>query len=275
MPPSSCIVRALRSGPGGPGRAFLTRRRLLAAGVMASLITGSASAVPTAAPVQQPLVHIVVMGDSLAEGVWGSLFRRFYQTRAIRVVNAAAASTGFNRTPYEDRLRDALGQHPIDVLVMMTGANDAQDALGLDGGPNAAFGTDAWRDLYARRVRRFLDAVRDSRLSLIWIGLPIMRSPHFEARIARVRAVHQELCTAYDIPLFDLHAVMRDDDGAYANQKRDDKGRMRLLRYEDGVHFAEFGNTLIGEMILEYMLERRPTWMTPEIEHLIQPVRRP
>ncbi|HJQ55730.1 MAG TPA: DUF459 domain-containing protein [Vineibacter sp.] len=241
---------------------------------MAGGVADPALAVPPAPPVQQPPVQIVVIGDSLAEGVWGGLFRRFYKTRALRIVNAATASTGFNRTPYEDKLRDLMGQHPIDLLVMMTGANDAQDVLGLDGRPNANFGTDAWRELYARRVQRFLDAVHDHRLHLIWIGLPIMRSPAFEARIARVRDIHQALCAEYFIPLLDLHAATRDDTGAYASHRRDDKGRLRPLRYEDGVHLAEFGNDLIGDMVLHHMLERRPPWMTREVEELMQPARR-
>ncbi|MCW5746462.1 MAG: DUF459 domain-containing protein, partial [Alphaproteobacteria bacterium] len=213
-------------------------------------------------------------GDSLAEGVWGSLFRRFYRSRALRIVNAAAASTGFNRTPYEETVRDLLGQHPIELLVMLTGANDAQDAWGLDGGPTAAFGTEEWRALYTQRIRRFLDTVRDAGLSLIWVGLPVMRNLDFEAKIAQVRSAHRDLCMAYDIPLFDMRAVTCGNDGAYTQLKRDDAGRMRLLRYEDGVHFADFGNDLIGEMLLYYVLETRPAWLTPDIEQLIQPAAR-
>jgi hypothetical protein len=219
-------------------------------------------------------VHIVVIGDSLAEGVWGNLFRRFSQGRTIRTVNAATASTGFNRTPYEDRLREALQRHPIDLLIMMTGANDAQDAWGLDGRPNATFGTDAWRELYARRIQRFLDLAYGNHLSLVWIGLPIMRSPAFEARIARVRDIHQALCTEYFIPQFDLHAATRDDDGAYASHRRDDRGRLRLLRHEDGVHFTDFGYDLIGGLILRHIGERWPAWMAPQIVHRIPPASR-
>jgi hypothetical protein len=230
-------------------------------------------ATPAAAQDAPAPVYIVVIGDSLAEGVWGSLYRRFYRTRAIRIVNAATASTGFNRTPYEDTLRDALGRNPADLLVMLSGANDAQDAWGLDGGPPAAFGTRGWHDLYRRRVRRFLDLVRDRSLNLLWVGLPVMRSPGFEARIAQVRDAQRELCAEYGVPFFDMQPVTCDDEGAYTNLKRDDQGRMRLTRYEDGVHFTEFGYELIGEMILQYVLETRPAWLSADIEQLIVPPR--
>jgi hypothetical protein len=227
----------------------------------------------TSAAVQQPPapVSFVVIGDSLAEGVWGSLYRRFYRTRAIRVVNAATASTGFNRTPYEDTLREVLDRRPADLVIMLTGANDAQDAWGLDGGAPAAFGTGPWQDLYRRRVRRFLDLVRERDLNLLWIGLPAMRSPTFEARIAQVREAQRELCAAYGVTYFDMHPVTCDDDGAYTNVRRDDQGRVRMTRYDDGVHFTEFGYELIGEMILQYVLETRPEWMSPEVEQLIAP----
>ncbi len=238
---------------------------------LAASLAESASAAPTAAATcQAEPVRIVVMGDSLAQGVWGSLYRRFVRTRTMRIVNAAVASTGFNRTPYEDTLRDLLGRHPVDMLVMMTGANDAQDAFGLDGGANGHFGTAAWHDLYRRRMQRFLDPVRERKLPLIWIGLPIMRSPGFEAKIAQVRAAHRELCEAYRIPFFDLHAVMSGDDGAYTNVKRDDQGRLRVSRYEDGVHLTEFGYDAVAEMILVYLLESRANWMNPDIERDIQ-----
>lgn len=227
-------------------------------------------AAPAATACQTDPVRIVVMGDSLAEGVWGSLYRRFVRTRTVRIVRAAASSTGFNRTPYEDTFREVLARHPIDTLVMLTGANDAQDAFGLDGGANGYFGTAAWHDLYRRRVRRFLDPVRESNTPLIWIGLPVMRSPSYESKIAQVRAAHRELCEAYQIPFFDLQAVMSGEDGGYTNVKRDDRGRLRVSRYEDGIHLTEFGYDAVAEMILIYLLESRANWMNPEVERDIQ-----
>jgi hypothetical protein len=214
------------------------------------------------------------MGDSLAEGVWASLFRRFPHSRTLRIVNAATASTGFNRTPYEDRVRDTLRRHPIDLLVIMTGANDAQDAWGLDGGPNARFGTDTWRELYAKRLQRFLDPVYNHRLSTLWIALPVMRNPSFEVRVAQVRGLHRALCAEYFIPHVEPQAATGDDDGAYASHGRDDKGRLRLLRHEDGVHFTEFGYDLMGSLILRHIIERWPAWLAPQVVHLTPPTSR-
>jgi hypothetical protein len=37
------------------------------------------------------------------------------------------------------------------------------------------------------------------------------------------------------------------------------------------VHFTEFGYELIGEMILQYVLETRPVWLSADIEQLIVP----
>ena len=254
-------------------RTDFARRTLLAA--MATAVVAGlgepASAAPAAASAgQSEPVRIVVIGDSLAQGVWGSLYRRFVRTKSLRIVNAAVASTGFNRTPYEETVQNLLGRHPIDMLVMFTGANDAQDAFGLDGGANAHFGTAAWQDLYRRRIRRFVDPVRQQNVPLVWIGLPIMRSPSFEARIAQVRAAHRETCEAYRIPFFDLQAVMSGEDGGYTNVKRDEQGRMRVSRYEDGVHLTEFGCDAVAEMLLVYLLENRPNWMNPDIERDIQ-----
>ena len=120
-------------------------------------------------------------------------------------------------------------------------------------------------------LRHFADSYGLLAMTLIWLGLPIMGSPGFESRIARVRAVHRELCTEYAVPYFDLAAITRDAEGAYTNVRQDDAGRARLLRFEDGVHFTEYGNDVIGEMILYYVLDTRPPWLSPEIEQLILP----
>ena len=269
------VLRALEpTSDAAPGvRTEFARRTLLAAmaTTVAAGLSAPASAAPTAAAAcQSEPARIVIIGDSLAQGVWGSLYRRFIRTRTLRIVNATAASTGFNRTPYEETVQNLLARHPIDMLVMFTGANDAQDAFGLDGGANAHFGTAAWQDLYRRRIRRFVDPVRQQNVPLIWIGLPIMRSPSFEARISQVRAAHRETCEAYQIPFFDLQAVMSAEDGGYTNVKRDEHGRLRTSRNEDGVHLTEFGCDAVAVMILVYLLENRPNWMNPDIERDIQ-----
>ena len=153
---------------------FLRRRGALLASLLpAPAILGDA--MPAVAQ-EPPPVNIVVVGDSLGEGVWASLYWRFYSTREVRVVNGAKASTGFNRTPYEELLDLPDGQKPQLAVVM--GARRAERLALEEGGTPSVFVTPAWATLY--RMERFFDAAEERGVTLIWIGMPIMRDPGFE-----------------------------------------------------------------------------------------------
>ena len=70
--------------------------------VLEALLLSPAAALPAAAeiasrPEERGPIRIVVLGDSLGEGLWASLYRQFYRTKGIQIINAARASTG---TPF-------------------------------------------------------------------------------------------------------------------------------------------------------------------------------
>lgn len=259
-----------------PGDAAASRRRALsligalaALGVAPSLAqtvtTSAASVVP---PV--PALTIVMIGDSLGQGVWGSLYWRFHSTRDVRVVNATRPSTGFNRTPYEESLH-VVGGQTAQLVVVMTGANDAQNAWPLDeGGAIGVFGTANWAPLYRRRMERFFDAARARGETIVWIGLPIMRDPGFERRMALVRDAQREACLAHGVTYLDLLAPSVDAAGFYSETKRDDKGRIRTFRADDGIHLTVFGSEWVAEILLFALLEDKPAWMDETRERLIR-----
>lgn len=253
----------------------VTRRRALyAAGLLALAGAMPAFAQALSGPVPtlmsaEPL-NVVVVGDSLGEGVWGSLYWRFHSTREVRVINAAKAATGFNRTPYEDSLPLASGQ-PAHLAVVMTGANDAQNAWPLqEGGAVGVFGTPGWAPLYRRRMDRFFDAAEARNTTVIWIGMPVMRDPGFERRMALVREAQREACLARGITYLDLVAPSVDEAGVYTPVKKDDKGRIRAFRGDDGVHLTIYGSEWVAEIVLFTLLEQKPAWMDAARERLIR-----
>ena len=253
----------------------LTRRRasslvglLALAGTVPALAQAPSVPISTIAPAE-PLT-IVVVGDSLGEGVWASLYWRFYSTREVRVVNAAKASTGFNRTPYEELLDLPDGQAP-QLAVVMTGANDAQNVWPLqEGAAPGVFGTAAWATLYRQHMDRFFDAAQTRGITLIWIGMPIMRSPGFETRMALVREAQREACIARGVTYLDLVPASVDGAGAYTETKTDDNGRVRTFRADDGVHLSVYGSNRIAEIVLFALLELKPAWMDTGREKLFR-----
>ncbi|MGE0422940.1 MAG: DUF459 domain-containing protein [Reyranellaceae bacterium] len=247
---------------------FLGRRgAILATLLLAPAMLGDA--MPAVAQ-EPPPVNIVVIGDSLGESVWASLYWRFYSTREVRVVNAAKASTGFNRTPYEELLDLPDGQKP-QLAVVMTGANDAQNVWPLqEGGTPGVFGTAAWATLYRQRMERFFEAAEERGVTLIWIGMPIMRDAGFEARMSLVREVQREACAAHGVTYLDLVPASVDAAGAYTDTKTDDSGRVRTFRADDGVHLSIYGSNRIAEIVLFALLEVKPPWMDTPREKLFR-----
>lgn len=248
----------------------LTRRRALSlAGLLALAgATPSLAQVPVAAAM--PPLNLMVIGDSLGQGVWGGLYWRFHSTNEVRVINAAKAATGFNRTSYEDSLDLDSGQ-TVQLAVMMTGANDAQGVLPLQEGAAAGvFGTASWAPLYRKRMDRFFDAAEARGTTLIWIGMPVMRDPGFERRMAVVREAQREACVARGVTYLDLVPASVDDNGAYAETKTDDRGRVRTIRADDGVHLTAYGSERIAEIVLFTLLELKPAWMNEARERLIR-----
>jgi hypothetical protein len=246
------------------------RRRALSLAAMLALagVAPVLAQMPDAAPA--PPLNLIVVGDSLGEGVWGSLYWRFYSTREVRVINGAKAATGFNRTPYEEALDLGNGQ-TAQLAVVMTGANDAQNAWPLQEGAAAGvFGTADWAPLYRRRMERFFDAATIRGTTIIWIGLPIMRDPGFERRMAVVREAQREACVARGVTYLDLVAPSVDVAGAYTHTKMDDKGHIRAFRGDDGVHLTVYGSEWIAEIVLFALLEDKPAWMDQAREKLVR-----
>lgn len=248
----------------------LTRRRALSLAGMLALVGVAPCLAQPSDVVPAPPLSIVMVGDSLGEGVWGSLYWRFHSTREVRVINAAKAATGFNRTPYEESLDLANGQ-TAQLAVVMTGANDAQNAWPLhEGGAIGVFGTAGWASLYRKRMDRFFDAAKTRGTTVVWIGLPIMRDPGFERRMAVVREAQREACVARGVTYLDLLAPSVDESGAYTETKKDDKGRIRTFRGDDGVHLTVYGSEWVAEIVLFTLLEEKPAWLDPAREKLFR-----
>jgi hypothetical protein len=248
----------------------LSRRRALSLAGLLALVGTTPALAQAPAPVPVAPLNIVMVGDSLGEGVWGSLYWRFHSTREVKVINAAKAATGFNRTPYEESL-DIAGGQTAQLAVVMTGANDAQNVWALqEGGTPGVFGTAAWAPLYRKRMDRFFDAAQARGTTLIWIGMPIMRDPGFERRMAVVRAAQREACHARGVTYLDLVPPSVDEAGAYTENKKDDKGRWRTFRGDDGVHLTVYGSEWVAEIVLFTLLDQKPAWMDAAREKLFR-----
>jgi uncharacterized protein len=201
---------------------------------------------------------IVVFGDSLAEGLWGSLFRHFARERGVRIVNAARASTGFNADYYDEQFDRLLERGPIDLLVVQTGANDRQRVMALDGRGTAQFATPRWFEFYSQRLNYFFARAQKRGVPILWVGMPVMRDAPFDRGMRLISRLHQEAAERHGALFLDIAGFTADDEGAFVEKLAMPGGRQRRFRHEDGVHFWEYGYDRVAAYVLSTIRTRFP-----------------
>jgi hypothetical protein len=230
--------------------------------VVAALAAPARGEIASRADERRP-AYVVVLGDSLAEGLWGSLFRRYLRDRRVRVINASRASTGFNATPYEDEIERILRQHPIDLLLVQTGANDRQRVLALDGKSFAHFGTPDWFTLYSQRLTHFMAHAQRRRLPVLWVGLPVMRHGPYDSGMRIISRLHQDHAERHGAVFLDTVRLTADEEGGFVELVKVPGGGLRRFRHEDGVHFWEFGYDRIADHVMSVIRARFPGVLPP------------
>ncbi len=117
-----------------------------------------------------------------------------YDLAATGVVNAsldARESTGLTRPDYFNwpgELQSDLTKVDPQVVVVMMGANDAQDFLGP---PDVPYTSPEWNTLYAQRATQFMQLAGSRGATVIWIGMPPMENPGLSAQMSDIDTLDQ------------------------------------------------------------------------------------
>jgi len=196
--------------------------------------------------------RVVVVGDSLADGLWSGLYRAFEEDKNLEIVNRSKVSTGFVRVDYYDwnkALDDILKENDYQMAVVMFGANDDQPIR--QGKDYLKPGTDAWREAYGQRVEAFIKKLRAAKLAVYWAGLPIMRSPDQSDDAQFLNDVFREKAFINGAKFVDTWSGFTDDSGRYSAYGPDMDGQVKRLRADDGVHF-----TMRGYLKLAHFVEK-------------------
>jgi uncharacterized protein len=252
-------------------------RRLLSLGLGAGLLA-PALGLPSAAPAQDQAngkekdkekppdpVNLVVFGDSLADGLWGSYTRAYVRMRHVKVVRATQNSSGFTASAYEHELEKRMAAAKIDLMVMQVGANDRQRAFAPEGREWAVFQTPKWHEFYRQRIGRFLAVVQEKKLRAVWVGLPIMRKEDARADAKMMNGIYREMAESHGVPFVDIWAVTANAEGEYDAYREDEKGRKRRFRADDGIHFTEMGYDVVARHVSKRVHELYPS-VLPEMK---------
>jgi len=232
-------------------------RRGLAA--LAFLLLGSGVALAQqGTPVQRSYINpfpngdryrVVVLGDSLGEGLWSGLYRAFQDDPTIEFIQKSKPSTGFSRTDtfdWNNELDQLLKNDSFQIAVVMFGA-EAQPVR--SGKEWLKVGSEGWREIYGQRVETFIKKLRAANIAVYWVGLPVMRSPNQSADAEALNDLFREKAFINGAKFIDTWNGFVDESGRYSAYGPDMTGQVKRLRADDGVHFTARGNVKLAHFV--------------------------
>jgi hypothetical protein len=195
--------------------------------------------------------RVVVLGDSLGDGLWSGLYRAFESDATIEFIQKSKASTGFSRIDtfdWNNELADLLKKDTYQIAVVMFGAEGQPIKSGRDW---LKVGSPGWEEIYGQRVEAFIKKLRAANLAVYWVGLPIMRSPNQSADAEAMNNVFREKAFINGAKFIDTWNGFTDEGGRYSPYGPDMTGQVKRLRADDGAHF-----TMRGYLKLAHFVEK-------------------
>lgn len=247
--PAPTVARA----PGVPRSGLIARTPAVAAppsSAPAPWVVAQAAAQPPIAPhaVAVPQTGTVLMlGDSLMGSVVAGV--RPLLSRRYTLSDRHKASTGLSNREYYDwpamAHQAALELQPTWAVVHL-GGNDGQDILAQ--GRWLRFGSPAWTAAYQARAEELIDELRQAQpqVHIVWLGLPAMRPPQYEAKSATIAAVQRAAAQARGVPYVDGREVLG---ASYSKDGVGTEGRRQVWRADDGIHYTRAGGSELGRAI--------------------------
>jgi hypothetical protein len=220
------------------------------------LTTEPALAQQGAPPVQRSYINpfptgdryrVLVLGDSLGDGLWTGLYRAFEDDNTIEFVKHTRGNGGLLSGSWETDLNDALKDGTYQIAVVMCGANDDQSIkVGKDW---VKLGSDPWRQAYGERIEAVIKKLRAANLAVYWVGLPIMRSPTQSADAEFMNEIFREKTFINGAKYIDVWNGFMDEGGRFSAYGPDMTGQAKRLRADDGVLFTMRGNVKLASYV--------------------------
>lgn len=191
-------------------------------------------------------VRIAVLGDSLADGLWGSFYRAFADCAGVDVLRRSTVSDGLAGNDAADWIARVSGDGPLDLVVVQIGANDIINIR--DGRTRHIVGTPEWDLAYAARAEALAGGLRGVAPDVIWMGLPIVGRTQFEESYRAISALQAEAAAKMGVRFVDTHTPTTFGQGAFV-MSAEVNGSVRQIRANDQVHFTELGYDVVAGLL--------------------------
>ena len=202
-------------------------------------------------------LRVWVAGDSLAEVPGQSLERITGEGGSIDVLTVESRlATGLTRPDVYNwftRFPQAVAHLKPRVAVLSFGADDSHDYM--TGGPAGAsigpIGSASWAREYRRRVAGVTSELNADGVYVVWLGIPISRSPDRNVRFRFIDHILASVARAdpKGASYIDAYSLFARG-GEYHDYLRSPSGQLVLMRAADGVHYTSPAGDLVANAVI-------------------------
>jgi hypothetical protein len=141
----------------------------------------------------------------------------------------------------------ASGPSDTEAVTPNAAAADAQPRLTPGG--TYEFHTDAWAELYGKRIDDMIAALKSKGVPILWVGLPALRGQKSTSEMSYLDDLYRARAEKAGITYVDIWDGFVDEQGRFALQGPDFEGQIRKLRTPDGVHFTKAGAVKLASYV--------------------------
>ncbi|MFC3026694.1 MULTISPECIES: DUF459 domain-containing protein [Roseomonadaceae] len=205
-------------------------------------------------------VNLLLLGDSLAQGMFLSLNPVLRRRPTPRVINGTLHATGVTRIDEHDWTavtRDLVAQHRPQLVAFWIGANDFRPLVVREERTRYRFGSAGYAEHYARRVTEMVGHATQAGSRVVWLGLPNMRESQFAGAVRQLNTIQHDAALAAGAVWVDTWEATSDAEGRYMPAIALETAS-RSFRAEDGVHFTSWGYLRIAGLLFDAASEHFP-----------------
>lgn len=228
-----------------------TKAHQVAAGTTTTTSTTNPKNPTAAAP-----LRVLIVGDSIGLDMGGALQSDLAGTGVVTAALDGRESTGLTRPDYfnwpAELTQDLKTDNP-QVVVIMMGANDAQDFLGP---PDTPYTSPNWNTLYTQRVQQFMQIAQSGGAAVIWVGMPPMQNPSLSAQMADINTLdqHQASVSKPPITFVSTWKTLGTPAGGYTAFVTNASGQIVNTRTPDGIHLTPGGSQVVAQQVIAQMV---------------------
>ncbi|MEM9732112.1 MAG: DUF459 domain-containing protein [Pseudomonadota bacterium] len=198
-------------------------------------------------------LRIVVLGDSLADGLHYGLTQLNKNRDDIKTVKKARVNTGLvrrDRYDWNKGTRKIMRKGRYDVAVVLLGLNDLQSIR--EKGKAHHFQTDGWVERYQARLEEMIGDLKKAGVAVYWASIPI--TTRYSDEYQYLNRFYAAAAKKMGIGYVDTWSALADANGKYTAFFTMADGKKKEIRRRDGVHFTPKGYVAFASLVNDRLM---------------------